>query len=817
MSLLRSILLLFHFDIFESLFSDIHNHLTYKNRNDIHFFNESIKVDDINTRWRFVSEDVIPPIPELSLRINNYSLCLKENKIGLLSHFGDTYGQCGIMNNKIHYIDGGNFHILERVNRDNCINKKKDELEYHFNYLIRNFIKPENSKQIENITGYRFAEIKEDSKELTYCELKEILSATRFYNHKLNEKGLHLIRYILSENIYYHNLMNNDVDDDLRKWISDGILIKSLDTMSGSDYYGLMNKISLGKGIPSYPLDLIPRDIVIQEDDTQNILHMDTFSKIIKIWIFENNSNITEENGPLNFVKGTHRISYNKLRWMYDYGQETNRDVIIEPSFRLRNINNNTETRNYINEIDSLKIPIYPLNNTKRTIIFADTSAFHSRGKGLKGKIRKSLRIRGDTDGGIKRLNPFYLPKNKIYEIELDACNTDCGFVKIKVDREWYILKSYHWTMKESNVICKTLGFKGATTSNIGIKRNDTYKEINYDIKCEGNEININDCFVYDNLNDKSSDVSVGCYHEKRNITNRDDIIKIINESFQDNQSTCELSNTLPITKDLYIYSDEIEKKINNLKSDHYLMPRNDIIHYNFDKIVFNDIKVTDQESKIYNELNDKGLVYLDNIDFNFFIDTTNNINISKISNESIITIYRKIPELDIILHNETINKVIKKYLGGRAEISGYKLNILDIKDNDYNKYISSYWHHDNVGRRLKLFLLLSDIHCIHGHPTQIAIRTNKISYHFTDSFIDTRFTDKEIKKRFDIKSICGKKGDIFLFDTNAIHRGVYEGKYKRNLIIIEYHNDLKCQIANFLKLKVPCPSGDQYMINQKL
>ena len=45
--------------------------------------------------------------------------------IGLLPHFGENYGICIIsLNNTLHFIDGGNFFILE------TIHKKK----YHSDY-----------------------------------------------------------------------------------------------------------------------------------------------------------------------------------------------------------------------------------------------------------------------------------------------------------------------------------------------------------------------------------------------------------------------------------------------------------------------------------------------------------------------------------------------------------------------------------------------------------------------------------------------------------------------------------------------------------
>jgi hypothetical protein len=218
---------LYYFLTVGSINIESYNNLDYDTINNIQFYNDTIKVDNINTRWRYISDDVIPPIPELTLKTNNYSFCLKNNKIGLLS-YEDHYGECGIKeNNTINYIDGGDFYIIEKYKQNDCINEDKEYLEYSFNYLLRNFLKYRDIKLVEKITNYSYIEIIKDLQNLDYCDLIEILSSSRFYNHELNKKGLHLIRYILSENIYYYNLLkDNIIDKDLNNWITDGILVK---------------------------------------------------------------------------------------------------------------------------------------------------------------------------------------------------------------------------------------------------------------------------------------------------------------------------------------------------------------------------------------------------------------------------------------------------------------------------------------------------------------------------------------------------------------------------------------------------------------
>ena len=60
----------------------------------------------------------------------------------------------------------------------------------------------------------------------------------------------------------------------------------------------------------------------------------------------------------------------------------------------------------------------------------------------------------------------------------------------------------------------------------------------------------------------------------------------------------------------------------------------------------------------------------------------------------------------------------------------------------------------------------------------------------------------------------CGNKGGGFIFETQTIHRGTPEGEDSRTTLTMEYHNSVKCSIARELGLGLPCPSGDQYIVN---
>lgn len=72
-------------------------------------------------------------------------------------------------------------------------------------------------------------------------------------------------------------------------------------------------------------------------------------------------------------------------------------------------------------------------------------------------------------------------------------------------------------------------------------------------------------------------------------------------------------------------------------------------------------------------------------------------------------------PELEPLLTNETINSALRAYLGGNMVTNGYKVVKLRDSLKDGSQYIAGEWHHDRVGRRLKMFVFLHDVDCEEG------------------------------------------------------------------------------------------------------
>ena len=146
--------------------------------------------------------------------------------------------------------------------------------------------------------------------------------------------------------------------------------------------------------------------------------------------------------------------------------------------------------------------------------------------------------------------------------------------------------------------------------------------------------------------------------------------------------------------------------------------------------------------------------------------------------------------------------------------LHGYKLTKLStVSKSDVTAYVASRWHHDRVGRRIKLFIYLHDVDCDHGHPTQVALASQNTEYYRTEEFPTSRYRDDYIAAEYTVAKGCGKRGGGFLFDTHMIHKGTPEGSKARTTVIAEYHNSYKCPAVKALGLPIPCPSGDQHML----
>jgi hypothetical protein len=93
----------------------------------------------------------------------------------------------------------------------------------------------------------------------------------------------------------------------------------------------------------------------------------------------------------------------------------------------------------------------------------------------------------------------------------------------------------------------------------------------------------------------------------------------------------------------------------------------------------------------------------------------------------------------------------------------------------------SGQWHHDNVGNRVKLFVVLANESDDNG--TEFILHTNRTRRR---SFTG-RLAEPEAPARF----VRQRRGDVLIFDTNITHRGRYSPQ-ERIILQIEFSSILK-------------------------
>ena len=167
-------------------------------------------------------------------------------------------------------------------------------------------------------------------------------------------------------------------------------------------------------------IEWVGRNTTHEPGDPQYSLHVDTFSGAFKAWVFFEDTAM--DNGPLHYVLGSHRNTEGRLRWLHHTSLPPAVEALREPSFRLQSTpaygmrGKSEDDVTAENEDEAAVLqrmgfqpakPVLPLPGVKRTLALVDTSGLHRRGRAAPGTVRRSMRLGGDTDGGVPRLNPF--------------------------------------------------------------------------------------------------------------------------------------------------------------------------------------------------------------------------------------------------------------------------------------------------------------------------------------------------------------------------------------------------------------------------
>lgn len=111
-----------------------------------------------------------------------------------------------------------------------------------------------------------------------------------------------------------------------------------------------------------------------------------------------------------------------------------------------------------------------------------------------------------------------------------------------------------------------------------------------------------------------------------------------------------------------------------------------------------------------------------------------------------------------------------------------------------------SYMFHSDGFRQVSVMLLLNDLNDKNVHM-EYAIKS-----HSQQQIYERRFLDQEnLKKKYKIKKLVGKKGDLFIFDAEGLHRGVYGKNGKERLIFhLNFHPGTYCTLKKSFSYLIP-------------
>jgi len=155
--------------------------------------------------------------------------------------------------------------------------------------------------------------------------------------------------------------------------------LKSL--LAGKSWRSLLAYVASTRSEPLYYVQTIFMAHSPGPPDPQLELHADTFHPSLKAWLFL--TDVTDDQGPLTYVAGSHRLSVQRLAW------EQARSIGVKDSDRL---SQRGSLRIDPGELGALGLP-QPRRFTvpANTLVVIDTCGFHARGSSDKPTVRAEI------------------------------------------------------------------------------------------------------------------------------------------------------------------------------------------------------------------------------------------------------------------------------------------------------------------------------------------------------------------------------------------------------------------------------------------
>ena len=286
--------------------------------------------------------------------------------------------------------------------------------------------------------------------------LLRIMSNEKFVPHDLNAKGLHALRALLAEKMTHRRQLRTGFAKHplFERMFEDGVVVLP-------DFGGNMSTDDHGAAGRTHPLnvhlsghsflaqllrrlsgyrhlDLEGFDdwtrLVHYRADSQTWMHVDTFFPTWKAWIFEHTPIQT---GPFTYVRGSHRNSEQKLRWLFNrtrrYVSQPALDALHNPTVNAKRMprvlpysdeafgfdpairvagfepgQSRLKVRSTLAPF-GFELPTPVVTGKGWTLVIADTSGLHSRGWARPGEVRTSTVMRSSLAG------EDFLPRKNIF------------------------------------------------------------------------------------------------------------------------------------------------------------------------------------------------------------------------------------------------------------------------------------------------------------------------------------------------------------------------------------------------------------------
>ena len=134
--------------------------------------------------------------------------------------------------------------------------------------------------------------------------------------------------------------------------------------------------------------------------DPQKDLHMDTFHPCVKAWLYLDD--VSERNGPFNYVPRSHRLNWARLKWEYreslkaSASTEADGGRYWDGSFRVAR-----------EELPTLGLPApRPMQVRANTLVIANVRGFHCRGDATAPSTRTTIWMQARDNP----FNPLFTP-----------------------------------------------------------------------------------------------------------------------------------------------------------------------------------------------------------------------------------------------------------------------------------------------------------------------------------------------------------------------------------------------------------------------